>query len=205
MGRATGGAGPGPRLAWRLMDAAITTVCLAFAGYLVTYLNSLRLTQRQERLARVNRQLSEFYGPLLALTEINSRVYRAFGERHPRPDGRSPLQHGPAEMPLTEAESAEWRLWVTKVFLPNHRAMRDVLVTKADLLAEPHMPPILLEVYSHATWHEIAVTRWEQGDLALEQPARPFPAGEIRRYVREGFDRLKQEQAALLGRRRRRS
>ncbi|WP_432168493.1 hypothetical protein [Streptomyces sp. bgisy031] len=187
------------------MNAAIITVGLAFAGYLVTYLNTLRLTQRQERLARVNRQLSELYGPLLALTEINSRVYHAFSERHPRPDGRSPLQHGPGETPLTEEELGEWRLWITKVFLPNHRAMRDILVNKADLLSEPHMPPILLEVYAHASWHEIVVTRWEQGDLTLEQPSQPFPMTEIRRYVREGFDRLKQEQAALLGHRRRHS
>ncbi|WP_328463940.1 hypothetical protein [Streptomyces sp. NBC_00448] len=184
------------------MGAAITTVVLAFVGYLVTYLNGLRLSQRQERLARVNRQLSEFYGPLLALTEINSRVYKAFSERHPRPDGRSPLQHGAGEMPLTEEELAEWRLWIATVFLPNHRAMRDVLVTKADLLLEPHMPRILLEVYAHASWHEIAVARWEQGDLALEQPPQPFPVTEMRHYVRDGFDRLKQEQAALLGRRR---
>ncbi|WP_432180514.1 hypothetical protein [Streptomyces sp. NBC_00063] len=186
------------------MTAAIITVVLAFAGYLVTYLNSLRLTQRQERLARVNRQLSEFFGPLLALTEINSQVYSAFSERHPRPDGRSPLQHGPDELPPTEEELAEWRLWITNVFLPNHRAMRDVLVNKADLLSEPHMPPILLEVYGHASWHEITVTRWEQGDLTPEQPSRPFPMTEIRRYVRENFDWLKQEQAALLGHRQRR-
>ncbi|MEU9318376.1 hypothetical protein [Streptomyces sp. NPDC048295] len=98
------------------MSATIITVGPAFAGYLVTYLNGLRLAQRQERLARVNRQLSEFYGPLLALTEINSRVCRAFSQRHPRPDGRSPLQHGPDELPLTEEELAEWRLWITKVF-----------------------------------------------------------------------------------------
>ncbi|MFJ6569274.1 hypothetical protein ACIQNU_17795 [Streptomyces sp. NPDC091292] len=186
------------------MNAAIITVGLAFAGYLVTYLNSLRLTQRQERLARVSRQLSEFYGPLLALTEINSRVYGTFSERHPRPDGRSPLQHGPDELPLTEEELAEWRLWVTGTFLPNHRAMRDILVNKADLLSEPRMPPILLEVYAHASWHEITVTRWEQGDLTLEQPPQPFPMTEMRRYVRENFDRLKQEQSGLLGRPRRR-
>ncbi|MFD9882640.1 hypothetical protein ACFWZT_14445 [Streptomyces alboflavus] len=92
------------------MGAAIITVVLAFVGYLVTYLNGLRLTQRQERLARVNRQLSELYGPLLALIEINSRMYTAFSERYPRPDGRSPLQHAPDEMPLTEEELVEWQL-----------------------------------------------------------------------------------------------
>ncbi|MFK0045124.1 hypothetical protein ACIQU4_13595 [Streptomyces sp. NPDC090741] len=47
------------------------TVGLAFLGYLATYANGLRLAQRQARLARVNQQLSEFYGPLFALMETN--------------------------------------------------------------------------------------------------------------------------------------
>lgn len=184
------------------MGAAIITVVLAFVGYLVTYLNGLRLTQRQERLARVNRQLSELYGPLLALIEINSRMYTAFSERYPRPDGRSPLQHAPDEMPLTEEELVEWQLWVTTVFLPNLRFMRDVLVTKSDLLLETRMPQILVEVYTHASWDEISAARWERGDHTLEQFPQPFPMVEIRRYIRDSFDQLKQEQAALLGRRR---
>ncbi|MER6468031.1 hypothetical protein [Streptomyces collinus] len=54
-------------------DRNVVTIGLAFVGYVVTYLNGLRLTQRQERLARVNRQLSDLYGPLFALTEANSR------------------------------------------------------------------------------------------------------------------------------------
>ncbi len=48
------------------MIAVVVTIGLAFVGYVVTYLNGLRLSQRQERLARVNRQLGEFYGPLYA-------------------------------------------------------------------------------------------------------------------------------------------
>lgn len=71
------------------MIAAVVTVALAFAGYVATYLNGLRLTQRQERLTRVNRQLGDFYGPLLALTEANARTFAAFVERHARPGGAS--------------------------------------------------------------------------------------------------------------------
>ncbi|MEE1766945.1 hypothetical protein PUR34_01625 [Streptomyces sp. JV185] len=42
--------------------------------------------------------------------------------------------------------------------------MRDILINKADLVSEPHMPLILLEVYAHASWHE------SQSLLALRQP-----------------------------------
>lgn len=51
------------------MLTMIVTVGLAFLGYLATYANGLRLTQRQARLDRVNAQLNNFCGPLFALMD----------------------------------------------------------------------------------------------------------------------------------------
>ncbi|MFH8340422.1 hypothetical protein [Streptomyces sp. AM6-12] len=62
------------------MVAGVVTIGLAFVGCVVTYLNGLRLSQREERLARVNRQLSDLYGPLFALTEASTRIFDAFME-----------------------------------------------------------------------------------------------------------------------------
>ena len=58
----------------------IATIILAFIGYLVTYLNNLKLSQRTERLERINRQLGELYGPLFALTQSSDRAWKAFRE-----------------------------------------------------------------------------------------------------------------------------
>ncbi|MFF8439393.1 hypothetical protein ACF07U_00750 [Streptomyces californicus] len=69
------------------MIALVVTITLALIGYVAAYLNGLRLAQRGERLARINRQLSDLYGPLFALTEANSRAFEAFAEHHLRPDG----------------------------------------------------------------------------------------------------------------------
>ncbi|MFG2593666.1 hypothetical protein [Streptomyces sp. NPDC048438] len=44
------------------MITVVVTIALAFTGYVATYLSGLRLAQRQERLARLNRQLSDFVG-----------------------------------------------------------------------------------------------------------------------------------------------
>ncbi|GAA1269237.1 MULTISPECIES: hypothetical protein [Streptomyces] len=119
------------------MATVILTVGLAFIGYLATYLNGLRLAQRQARLTRVNVQLSDFYGPLFALMEANSRAYDTFSEMYARPDGRDPFHH---DIPPTEQELARWRTWATTVFIPKIQAMLDVVVTKADLLIEEEMP-----------------------------------------------------------------
>ncbi len=75
------------------MATVIVTVGLAFIGYLVTYLNGLRLAQRQARLTRVNQQLSDFYGRLFALMEANSRTYDTFSRKYARADGRDPFHH----------------------------------------------------------------------------------------------------------------
>ncbi|MFD7550696.1 hypothetical protein ACFV0R_18100 [Streptomyces sp. NPDC059578] len=181
------------------MIAVVVTIALAFAGYAVTYLNGLRLSQRQERLARVNRQLSDFYGPLFALTEANRRIFAAFWERHARPGGRSPFDD---ETPPTTEELTEWRLWITTVFLPNIQVMRDLVIRQADLLSEPEMPPLLLELCAHVSGYEVTAARWEQGHYEEHLSVVPFPSEDLGTYAREGFSALKKEQARLLGRQR---
>ncbi|MFF0065605.1 hypothetical protein ACFYRC_29420 [Streptomyces sp. NPDC005279] len=178
------------------MNTLIVTVGLALVGYLATYLNGVRLAQRQARLARVNLQLSDFYGPLFALMEANSRTYDSFSERYARPDGRDPFNH---DIPPTEHELAEWRTWATTVFIPNIQAMRDVVVTKADLLIEQEMPPALLQLCAHVSGYEITAARWAQGRYEEHLSVISFPGRELRDYTRERFTRLKKEQAVLLG------
>ncbi|MCJ1681515.1 hypothetical protein MTF65_30000 [Streptomyces sp. APSN-46.1] len=180
------------------MATVIVTVVLAFLGYLTTYLNGLRLAQRQARLARVNQQLSDFYGPLFALMESNSRTYDTFSATYARPDGRDPFQH---EIPPSEEELAQWRTWATTVFIPTIRAMRDVVVGKADLLIEEEMPQVLLQLCAHVSGYEITAARWAAGDYEEHLSLIPFPGRELREYTRDRFARLKAEQSRLLGRR----
>lgn len=180
------------------MTTVIVTVGLAFVGYLTTYLNGLRLAERQARLTRVNQQLSDFYGPLFALMEANSRTYDTFSEEYARPDGRDPFRH---DTPPNEQELAEWRTWATTVFIPNIKAMRDVVVTKADLLIEEEMPQALLQLCAHVSGYEITAARWAQGNYEQHLSLIPFPGRELREYTRDRFTRLKSEQAQLLGNR----
>ncbi|MHA6758009.1 hypothetical protein [Streptacidiphilus sp. PAMC 29251] len=179
------------------MNTLLVTGGLALVGYLATYLNSVRLAQRQARLARVNLQLSEFYGPLFALMEANSRTYDTFAEKYARPDGRDPFDH---EIPPTADELSEWRTWATTIFIPNIQAMRDVVVTKADLLIEQEMPPSLLQLCAHVSGYEITAARWSQGRYEEHTSLIAYPGRELRAYTRDRFTLLKREQAALLGR-----
>ncbi|MCG7203786.1 hypothetical protein [Streptomyces arenae] len=178
------------------MFTMILTVGLAFLGYLATYVNGLRLTQRQARLDRVNAQLNNFYGPLFALMEANSRVYDTFSVMYAREDGRDPFDH---DIPPSEEELARWRTWATSVFIPNIRAMRDVVVTRADLLIEEEMPEALLQLCAHVSGYEITAARWAQGDFTEHLSVVGFPGHGLREYTRDRFTQLKSEQARLLG------
>ncbi|MGK5496474.1 hypothetical protein ACSNOF_00680 [Streptomyces sp. URMC 125] len=101
--------------------------------------------------------------------------------------------------PPTEQELAEWRTWATTVFIPNIRTMRDVVVTKADLLIEEEMPPALLQLCAHVSGYEITAARWAQGNYEEHLSLISFPGRELREYIRDRFTQLKSEQARLLG------
>jgi hypothetical protein len=75
------------------------TVLLAFLGYIATYLNNLQLSRRKDRLERVNRQLSELYGPMFSLTHASSIAWKWFREAHP------------ADVKTTDDDLKEWRLF----------------------------------------------------------------------------------------------
>lgn len=60
----------------------IVTVFLALIGYLYT----LFLARRKDRLKRINRQLSDLYGPLYALSRTGAYVWTSFRSQH-RPQG----------------------------------------------------------------------------------------------------------------------
>ena len=63
---------------WTTGLTIAVSVLLAFAGYLVTYAYNLRLAQRKDRLERVNKQLSNLYGPLYALVSSSQACWKAF-------------------------------------------------------------------------------------------------------------------------------
>src|SRR5688572_19874206 len=93
---------------------ALVGIVAAVVGYFVKHTSDLRLAQRNDRPERINRQLSELYGPLLALTQSSGEAWEAFRKRY-RPGGGSYWKSDP---PATEEDVVVWRLWMTTVFVP---------------------------------------------------------------------------------------
>src|SRR5215217_4929287 len=185
------------------MDAtAVVTligVCVAAVGYVIKYRTDLKLEQRNDRLERINRQLSEFYGPLLALTRSSDEAWQAFRKRY-RPGEGSFWKNDP---PPTREDAVAWRQWMTTVFMPLQQRMMELVLMHSALIEEPEMPACLLTMCVHVAGYQAILKEWETGEISIERDDNVsivnFPGQELADYAADAFSRLKAEQASLLG------
>ncbi|WP_050502687.1 hypothetical protein [Streptomyces monomycini] len=174
----------------------MVTVFVAATGYAATYLTNLRLARRKDHLDRVNRQLSELYGPLYAQAEAVDRAWRKFV------DGGGNVWTALA--PVTTEQAATWRLWMSTVFMPLNRRMVETVVSHADLLCEDTIPEPLKELCAHVACYEPIIARWQEDGFDSVQVddhvsiAGNFLRRELDDYLRNSFESLKLEQARLL-------
>ena len=178
-----------------LITTAVT-IALAFAGYMATYLNGLRLAQRNQRLERVNKQLGELYGPLYGLIDSETAVFTVFRSIY------RPGKHffDDEDDPPSEEDFEAWRMWMTNVFAPINNRMYELVLSKSDLLIETESPQCLRDLCAHVVGYQLVMKKWERGDYSERMSLLPFPREELLQYVAESYNTLKREQAGLLGR-----
>ncbi|MFC4517770.1 MULTISPECIES: hypothetical protein [Streptomyces] len=175
----------------------LVTLFVAATGYWATCLTNLRLARRKDHLERVNRQLSELYGPLYAQAEASDRAWHKFAARY----GTVWTASAPA---TAEQAAATWRLWMSTVCMPLNRRMVETVVGHADLLREDTIPEPLKELCAHVACYEPIVARWQEDGFVSVQLddhvsiAGNFPRAELDAYLRSSFEALKLEQARLL-------
>ena len=181
-------------MSWQAALGLGIPALVAVAGFLLTYRNNLRLNQRKDRLDRITRQLGDLYGPLYANASASTAAWLVFRSQY-RPGGAfwSSFRSAP-----TEDEAAAWRRWMTTVFMPLNRRLRDAIVEHIDLLEEEVVPQVLLDVCAHVASYEAVLQRWEEGDYTEHTTPFNFPADELFAYAKGGLLRLKTEQKKFL-------
>jgi hypothetical protein len=173
----------------------LVTVAIALCGYVY----SLALARRKDELDRINRQLSDLYGPLFALSETGAYVWSSFRTTYrPYQGGYWNVKYGE----VTESQAKAFRLWMEHVFMPLNKTMRDTVIANADLLEGDNMPQCLLDLCAHASAYEALHADWSSGDYSRHRPSVNFPADSLREYASAQFCRLKAEQSRLLAARR---
>ncbi len=170
-----------------LQNAAILTVVLAFAGYLVTIMGARMLARRRDKLRLVNKRLNEFYGPLYVASQAGHIAYRSLLKKQ----GKTQSE------PILDEEMKEWVLWMTTIFMPLNDVREKIIIEKAYLIVEEHMPLCLLEFVTHVVGYKAVLAKWAEGDYSERRSTIGWPP-EFDIYVRRSYAALKAEQTRLL-------
>ena len=170
----------------------IATVLLALVGYLITYWNNLQLSKRRDRLDLINKKINDFYGPLYIACEAGNMAYKSFLQRL----NREKIYD--SDLPLSESELDEWRLWLQEVFMPLNLFREELILDNAYLIQEQEMPECLLEFLTHVSTYKVITAKWTQDDFSETILVIDFPF-ELNDYARKSYERLKTEQLDLIG------
>lgn len=173
------------------------TLLVAFSGYVVKYINDLRLAQRKDRLERVNLQLRELYGPLFSLINVSTITWKAFVEQYCR---NQAFRTKNGILPKTEEAESIWRHWMQNVFMPLNLKMAQLITDHTDLLEDEEMPDCLLKLSAHVHGYKGIIAAWEEKDYSRHVSLTPFPVEELFGYMENLYRKLKTRQSQLIGR-----
>jgi hypothetical protein len=170
-----------------LQNAAVLTVVLAFAGYLVTFLSTRMLARRTDMLKLVNMRLNEFYGPLYVASQAGNIAYRSLLNK----------QGKTQSFPILDSEMKEWVLWMTTIFMPLNDVREKIIIEKAYLIVEEQMPRCLLDFVTHVVGYKAVLAKWADGDYSERRSTIGWPP-EFDLYVERSYAALKAQQTYLL-------
>jgi len=170
-----------------VQNAAVLTIVLAFAGYLVTFASTRMMARRADRLRLVNQRLNDFYGPLYVATVAGNTSYRSLLAKQ-----------GKAEChPIGDDEVKEWVLWMTTIFMPLNDVREKIIIENAHLIVEEQMPQCLLDFVTHVVGYKALLSKWAEGDYAERRSTIGWPP-QFDLYVERSYKALKAEQTRLL-------
>jgi hypothetical protein len=168
-------------------NAAVWTIALAFAGYLVTFLGNRVAARRADRLRLVNQRLNEFYGPLYVATVAGNIAYNSLLSKQ----GKTQCH------PIRDEYLKEWALWMTTIFMPLNNVREKIIIENAHLIVEEQMPQCLLDFVTHVVGYKALLSQWAEGDYTERRSMIGWPA-EFDGYVQRSYQALKAEQTRLL-------
>jgi hypothetical protein len=170
-----------------LQNAAVLTIILAFAGYLVTFMSNRMMARRADRLLLVNQRLNEFYGPLYVATVTGNIAYKSLLAKQ----GKTQCH------PIRDEDLKEWALWMTTIFMPLNDVREKIIIENAHLIVEEQMPQCLLDFVTHVVGYKALLSRWAEGDYTERRSTIGWPP-EFDLYVERSYKALKAEQTRLL-------
>ena len=175
--------------------ATVSTIGLALIGYLATYAQQRIQANRDAKLARVNAQLRELYGPLYSVLKANQSIWEQFSQKLWPSHGKA-AYFAKGES-LTEQELERWRVWMLEVFEPLNQKIEQVILDNGDLVEEENFRPIFVQTLSHIAAYRALYPRWQAGDFSEHTSVVDYPS-DLLAHVEPIYLRLRARQAALM-------
>lgn len=172
--------------------AIITSIILAFCGYLATYLNKLKLSKRSEKLSLINQQIDKLYGPLYIITQTSRVLFLALQEKM-----HLKGKNIDDDAPNNDADLSEWRLWVENVFLVYNDHLEKLILNNAHLIIEDDYPDCFKLFCAHQASLRIVVEKWKHSNYTEKISMINYPL-ELNEYAENRFRELKAEQRKII-------
>jgi hypothetical protein len=183
--------------------------------------------RRADRLNRINRQLSDFYGKLSIVYEAGTRDWCSFIVQHGNDSkklGRDFVCFFPFEVKEDEPITAFnppppdagqlriYRRWLKILFIKTNERMVEVINANADLVIGGEMPPVLVLFAAHVASVRLMQFTLDEEEAKEKQGGKslilndwteyvklmaPYP-GDIGHYINACFKVLKEEQERIL-------
>ena len=170
-----------------LQNAVTLTILVAFTGYALTFLSAHMLARRRDKLELVNKRLNEFYGPLYVASQAGNIAYRSLLNKQ----GKTQSE------PITDEDLKDWVLWMRTIFIPLNEIREKIIIEKAHLIVEEHMPQCLLDFVTHVVGYKAVLHKWAEGDYSERRSTIGWPP-EFDIYVSHSYAALKAEQMRLM-------
>jgi hypothetical protein len=166
---------------------------LVFLALTVAGCASEPTAEERAELARVERQLSELYRPLLALVEESRLSHQAFLKQEGRRDTLPP------DRPPTDDELRRWLEKAEGDLMPRNERMCALIRAKRDLVDGPALPASWQALLDHWDGWKAAHEKWKKEGVAYPFHAPTSFPRSLERELKASVSALEQKRATLKG------
>lgn len=167
----------------------LAAIVLAAAAALIKFFFDDRRDKTHTRVLRLQDQLEHFYGPLFSIVD---QLDTAFKVEH-RITHDNPMS--------SDSLQSVQRFMFTEVYMPLHRQIRDVLLSRLYLIDGMFVPDSFRDYLAHSTQYEVQARLWfERGISSEKTKGIPYPSDfndDIETGLEEVFRRLGVDLRAL--------
>lgn len=182
------------------MDVLWTPIIATLTGAIGWYANHWLISRREQDRRRyqaelnfVERQIEELYGPMAAALYEGARAFNDLLETL----GRNYVFSD--DSTISDGDLKTWLFWTENEFLPRNANIKNLLTTKAHLIARSEFPESYVKFFDHCNSWDIKHRRWKSENIEYSWHSNIGWPDEFEQEVINEFQALKRRHSELIG------